>query len=163
MSSQFNNESFKKTLSSLSATQQRQVAARFIQNVLDLADQRCLNNIVNLAARADISKDELEDAYHKAHSIYVETNPYSGLTELDFSVQAKHFVAEACMTCLSPHNEGAQACHLAQKVAMYCRMARTCASVAHEEDVPNFSQADAAMSKTIEEQYAILRTFLEAG
>jgi hypothetical protein len=161
MSAQFNNQSFKQTLSKFSVALQRQVAARFIQNVLDLADERCLQNIANIAAKPDIGKGELEEAYHLAHSIYVKTNPHSGMTELDFAVQAKHFVAEACMTCLSPCNEEDKDSHLAQKVAMYCRMARTCASVAHEAEIPDFNKAEMAMRKTIEAQYAILQAFLD--
>jgi hypothetical protein len=75
--------------------------------------------------------------------------------------QAKHFVAEACMTCVAPVYGEAKTCHLAQKVAMYCRMARTCSNMNHEEENPDFSKAEEATKKSIEEQYAILQDFLE--
>lgn len=162
MANQLDNASFTQKLSSLSVVQQRQLAAQFIRNTLNLANEPALKNIADLAGRADITKSDLEEGYYQAHSIYVATNPHSGLTELNFDVQAKHFIAEACMTCLSPKNEGAQPCHLAQKVAMYCRMARTCASIAHEDEAPDFSLAEEAMRKTIEEQYAVLQTFLDS-
>ena len=163
MTTHFNNKTFKEALSSLSIPQQRQVAARFIEKVLDLADERCLNNIVKLFSRQDVSAEDLEAAHRRAHSIYVETHPHSDLTELNFIQQGKHFVAEACMTCVAPVYEEAKVCHLAQKVAMYCRMARLYANMDHEEESPDFSRAEALTKRSIEEQYAVLRAFLDNG
>jgi hypothetical protein len=162
MSTSFDNKSFIEALSSLSVSQQRRVAARFIEKILDLADERCLDNIVKLFSRQDISAEDLEAAYRRARSIYVDTHPHSDLSELNFLQQAKHFVAEACMTCVAPVYEGAEACHLAQKVAMYCRMARAYANMDHGDEHPDFSKAEELTNKSIQEQYAVLQAFLDA-
>jgi len=161
MATSFSNESFRETLSSLPVGQQRRVAARFIEKVLDLADERCLDNIVKLFSKAEIAPEDLEVAHHKARSIYVDTHPGSDLAELSYPRQARHFVAEACMTCVAPIYEQAKTCHLAQKVAMYCRMARTCSIMGHEGEEPDFSNVEAAATKATEEQHAILQGFLD--
>jgi dihydroorotase len=160
MPTNFNNKTFIKTLSSLAVPQQRRVASRFIEKVLDIADERCLDNIVKLFSNQDISAQDLEASYRRARSIYVDTHPHSDLSELNFLQQAKHFVAEACMTCVAPVYEEAKVCHLAQKVAMYCRMARAYANMDNEENSPDFSKAEESTKQSIEEQYAILQAFL---
>jgi dihydroorotase len=160
MPTNFNNKTFIETLSSLAVPQQRRVASRFIEKVLDIADERCLDNIVKLFSNQDISAQDLEASYRRARSIYVDTHPHSDLSELNFLQQAKHFVAEACMTCVAPVYEEAKVCHLAQKVAMYCRMARAYANMDNEENSPDFSKAEESTKQSIEEQYAILQAFL---
>jgi hypothetical protein len=100
-----NGEEFKKSLSSLSLTQQRQLGARFIANVLDLTDGRCTEHAQKIAEKSDVSTEELENAYRAVHSIYVATHPRSGFSVLDYRQQAAHFVAEACMVCVSPTYE----------------------------------------------------------
>ena len=71
-------EAFKKALSSLSLARQRQVGARFIANVLDLTAGSCTEHAQKVAEKSDITPEELENAYHAVHSIYVATNPRSG-------------------------------------------------------------------------------------
>jgi dihydroorotase len=161
MPTNFNNKTFIEALSSLAVPQQRRVASRFIEKVLDIADERCLDNIVKLFSNQDISAQDLEASYRRARSIYVDTHPHSDLSELNFLQQAKHFVAEACMTCVAPVYEEAKVSHLAQKVAMYCRMARAYANMDNEEDSPDFSKAEESTKQSIEEQYAILQAFLK--
>ena len=125
-----------------------------------MADERCLDNIVKLFHARDVNAEDLEAAYRRAHSIYVDTHPRSGLSELSYVQHAKHFVAEACMTCVAPIYEEAKACHLAEKVAFYCRMAISCANMEHENESPDFSKAEEATTKLIEEQYSVLQGFL---
>jgi len=161
MHANFDSKGFRQALNSLTVPQQRRVASKFIEKVLDLADERCLDKIVKLFGNQNVSARDLEEAHRRARAIYVDTHPHSDLTELNFMQQAKHLVAEACMTCVAPVYEEAKVCHLAQKVAMYCRMARTCSNMDHEEDSPDFSKAEEATRKSIEEQYAILQDFLE--
>jgi hypothetical protein len=161
MSSNFDSKEFSGTLSALTVSQQRRVASKFIEKVLDLADERCLDNIVKLFSNQEISAQDLEAAHRRARSIYVETHPHSDLSELNYDHQAKHFVAEACMTCVAPVYEETQVCHLAQRVAMYCRLARTCSSIGHEDETVDFSQVEEVTKKSIAEQHAILRAFLQ--
>ena len=161
MPTNFDSKGFRDALAALPVAQQRRVASRFIEKVLDLADERCLDNFVKLSRQTEISAQDLEANHRMVHSIYMDTHPRSELAELDFAHQAKHFVAEACMTSVSPVFEGTKACHLAQQVAMYCRMARTCASIGHEGEIPDFSRAEETVAKTIAEQYAVLQAFLD--
>jgi hypothetical protein len=160
MAAHIDHKKFTETLNSMPVGQQRRIAAKFIEKVLDLADERCLDNIVKLFSKPEIEADDLEQAYRRARSIYVDTHPHSDLSELNFDHQAKHFVAEACMTCVAPLYHEAKICHLAQKVAMYCRLARTCSSMNHDEDLTDFSKAEEATRRSVEEQYAILQDFL---
>lgn len=155
------NEAFKKALSSLSLAQQRQVGAKFISNVLDLTEGSCTKNAQMVAERNDLTAEELENAYHAVHSVYVATQPRSDISGLDYKKQAAHFVAEACMICLAPTYEEYRAHHLAEKVAGYCRMARMCSSIQHEEEYPIFSDAEESSKKEIDTQYRILTEFLE--
>lgn len=155
------SESFRQSLSELPIAQQRMVGARFIANVLDLTTDARLENAQETAGRREVDAHELESAYHAAHSAYVENHPRSDLAELDWSKQAAHFVAEACMVCLAPTYSEAQKHHLAEKVAKYCLMARICSSVEHEGDYPNFDASDEAVKKETHAQRDILSSFLE--
>ncbi len=155
------NEAFRKALSSLSLARQRQVGARFIANVLDMTDGSCTEHAQKVAEMSDVTPEELENAYHAVHSIYVATHPRSDLSELDYRKQAAHFVAEACMVCLAPTYEEYRTHHLAEKVAGYCRMARMCSSIQHDEEYPKFLDAEESSKKEIDAQYQILTDFLD--
>ena len=157
------NEAFKEALSSLSLAQQRQVGARFIANVLDLTEGSCTKHAQMVAEKSDLTAEELESAYHAVHSAYIATHPHSDLAELDYRKQAAHFVAEACMVCLAPTYEKYRTHHLAEKVAGYCRMARICSSIQHEEEYPKFLEAEDLSKKEIDAQYRILTEFLANG
>jgi len=87
-----------------------------------------------LLEKPDLSAEELLDGYHSIHALYTQTHPRSGFSELDYRRQAEHFVTEACLVCLSPLYEETKVHHLAQKVAMYCCMARTCAGIKHDDE-----------------------------
>ena len=71
-------------------------------------------------------------------------------------------VAEACVICLAPIYQEVTTLHLAQKVAMYCRMAITCWNIPHEQDSPSFSQAEIEVNNITQTQYAILNNYLES-
>jgi len=154
-------ETFKEVLSSLPLNQQRQVGARFVANVLDLTDERCMENIQNMSQNNNITPEELEMAYHAVHSIYVSTHPRSGFFELDYSKHAAHLVAEACMTCVAPTFGDYKVHHLAENVAGYCQMARICSSLHQAKGKPDFMKAEEAMNKEIEDQIEILNKYIE--
>jgi hypothetical protein len=148
-------KSFQDALSGLNVTQQRQIGARFIAHVLDLTDEPVLQQAQQVAARAGVTAEELLDAYHSVHAIYTKTHPRSDLSELDYRKQSMHFVAEACLVCLSPTYPEAKVHRLAEKTAMYCRMARTCASIMHDEDRPDLKNTETALQEEINAQYKI--------
>ncbi len=155
------NESFIDALASLSLQQQRLVGAGFIKNVLDLTKDKHIIHAQSIAATSDAKAEDLLDAYHAVHTCYVKTNPRSDMHALDWTKQAEHFVAEACMTCLAPTYPEASAHHLAQRVSMYCLMARTCASINHEGDFPTFETSEEVTKREINEQYRMVNEFLE--
>jgi len=155
------NESFINALSSLSLQQQRLVGASFIKNVLDLTKDKHIIHGQSIAATSDAKAEDLLDAYHSVHTSYVKTNPRSDMHALDWKRQAEHFVAEACMTCLAPTYLEASTHHLAQRVSMYCLMARTCDSINHEGDYPTFETSEEVMKKEVNEQYRIVNEFME--
>lgn len=154
-------KTFKKVLSSLPLNQQRQVGAHFVSNVLDLTDGKCTKQAQILAEKSDVTPEELEAAYHAVHAVYVSTNPRSDFSELDFSMQAAHFVAEACMTTVGPVYSENRQHHLAGNAASYCRMARMCSAIHHAGDSPNFLLAEKELNKEMEAQYEILNKYLE--
>ena len=156
------NTDFVKTLASLSLSEQRYIGAKFISSTLDIIDEQHLKNIMNSINKNGNSAEELHSAYKMAHSIYIENHPQSGLLEINFIHQAVHMVAEACMTCLAPIYQEATTLHLAQKVAMCCRMAITCWYMPHDQDSPSFSQAEIEVTKIIQAQYTLLNSYLKS-
>ena len=154
-------DTFKKSLASLTLNQQRQVGARFIANVLDLTEGQCTKQAQMLAEKADVTPEELEQAYHAVHAVYVATHPRSHFSELDYSMQAAHFVAEACMTVVGPVYSEQSKHFVAENVASYCRMARICSALHHGGESPDFAFAEKAMDKELQDQYEILSKYLE--
>ena len=154
------HKSFQEALSGLTVAQQRQIGARFLAHVLDLTDEPRLKDAQQMAAKPGVTAEELVDAYHSVHAVYVQTHPRSDLSELDYTKQAVHFIAEACLMCLSPTYSEAKIHRIAEKAAMYCRMARTCASIKHDEDAPQMGDTEKAMQLEIEAQYRMVNEFL---
>jgi hypothetical protein len=160
MSEVIGYKSFQDALSALPVSQQRQVGARFIEHVLDLTDEPRLRDAQLMAAKSGVSAEELVDAFHSVHAIYSKTHPRSDLSELDYTKQAVHFIAEACLVCLSPTYQEATIQRIAEKAALYCRMARTCASIMHDADQPELGESEKALQDEIKEQYRIVNDFL---
>jgi hypothetical protein len=154
------HKSFQEVLSALTVAQQRQISARFIEHVLDLTDEPRLKTAQQTAAKSGVTAEELVDAFHSVHAVYTQTHPRSDLSELDYTKQAIHFIAEACLVCLSPTYQEAKIHRIAEKAAMYCRMARTCASIMHDEDQPDLGETEKALQNEIKSQYTIVNEYL---
>lgn len=155
-----NDKAFREALSALPLMQQRRLSAGFIENVADLTDGECVGYVREIMKKPAVTAEDLCDAYQAVHAIYVATHPRSGFHKLDFQKQAAHFVAEACLVCLAPTYDEIMTHHLADKAAMYCRMARTCATLPHEDESPSFAGAEQAMKQEMQAQYRILSDFL---
>ncbi|WP_295388742.1 hypothetical protein [uncultured Thiodictyon sp.] len=153
---------FKNRLNVLPLRAQRQVAAKFIAEVLDLASDPRIDHAVEVAAKRDATAQEIAAAYRAVHAIYVETNPQADLLEMDFSRQAAHFVAQACLVSLAPADDAGVGYHLAQKVAMYCRMARTCSSMRHDDDAPDFCALGPIVARLVDAQYRVVEALAAA-
>ncbi|MCG6940840.1 MAG: hypothetical protein LJE69_06285 [Thiohalocapsa sp.] len=157
-------ESFARALRALTVSQQRQVGARFVAHVLDLSNRPRFAAAQQVAASADAGAAMLADAYHWVHAIYVSTHPRSDLAELDYAKQAEHFIAEALLICLAPTYSEVREVHIAEKAAVYCRMARMCANMPHGEPgegAPgSLGQAEQALGREIEAQFAVVEAFV---
>lgn len=161
MSKITSNEEFREALSSLALAQQRVVSARFIANVLDLTQDSHIKHVQAMfGTNHDISAENLDSAFQEIHSIYAQTYPRSHFSLLDYSKQAEHFVAEACLHCLAPSYYEAKQYHLAERVSMYCLMARTCASIDHQGNYPKFTDTEDLVKKEVDAQYEILSEYL---
>ena len=114
---------FNAALSKLSRTGQRQVGARFAENVLPLSKDVRVKNAIEAAKRSDISEDELAAAYQSSKKASVDSFTQCG-KECDWNSQAGHFVAQSALACLEPGGSPAW------DAAMHARMARTSESIA---------------------------------
>lgn len=142
-----NDSEFKAALNKLSVIQQRMVAARFTENVLNLCEDPRVVAAVNAAKRPDVSEAELTVVYQAAKTASVETYTQCG-KEADWRNQAGHFVAEAALTCVMPAE---RAGNLAWNAAMNARMARMCETIANGQGTEN---------REAEQQFRILTEFL---
>lgn len=155
------SEDCRNAFTSLSLAQQRRVGARFVGHVLDLTDDPQVKNGQEIAGKAGVTADELNDAYHRVHAVYLATHPRSGCTELDYKQHAAHFVAEACMICLSPTYPERNTAQIAGRVAMYCQLARHFSAIQQQGGYPKFDGVEEAVKKEVDSQYKILSEYLE--
>ena len=144
-----NDKDFKSTLAGLSVAQQRQLAARFAQQVFPLSNDARIKSALDTARRAGIADAELGAALQAANSARVESFTRCG-KETDWSAQAGHFVAKAAVACVKPAAAGD---NLAWEAAMQARLARTCQTVADGAGTDN---------REAETQYRILDVFLNS-
>ncbi|MDX2478674.1 MAG: hypothetical protein QNL05_15095 [Gammaproteobacteria bacterium] len=155
------NKSFREALASLSAQQQRLVGACLIKNVLDLTKNKQIIQAQSVSASSDATADDIKQAYQAAHNSYIDTHPHSEMDALDWATQAEYFIAKACMTCLDPACEKSLKHHLAQRVSMYCMMARACANIDHDGNYPTFHTTEEVTKKEVDDQYRIVNEFIE--
>jgi hypothetical protein len=140
-----NDSEFKTALSKLPRAGQRQVAARFAENVLALCKDARVKHAIGTARRSDITDDELDAALESAKKASVDSFTLCG-KECDWNSQAGHFVAEAALACLKPGTSPAW------DAAMHARMARTSESIATGIGTENAESAA---------QYRILAEFMK--
>jgi hypothetical protein len=158
-----NMQQFQEALSTLSDKQQRLLGARFIAEVMDLTDDRRLKNVLDIVTKADPSQEELTSAFHWAQSAVVELSLHSGFELVDFRKQAASLVAQSCAACASPLPGAATSGARAWNVAHYCRAARICASMAHDQDAGALDAAEKELEKTARKQYELATEMLNKG
>lgn len=142
-----NDSEFKAALNGLSVSQQRLVAAAFIESVLVLCPDARVKAAVGAAKHLGISDAELAPVYQAANTARVESYTQCG-KETDWQTQAGHFVAKAALACVRPSGVAG---NLAWDAAMDARMARTCEGIASGAGTVN---------REAEAQYRILYEFL---
>jgi len=152
MSGISNDTEFRQALEGLDATRQRVVAAKFVEHVLDLADDERLAMVNRTAANSAAPDSELVAALSAARAATFDSHTRCG-SEGDWSEQAGYFVARAAAAAVTP--AGQLPGGSAWQAAMSCRMARTCRSIAQ-------AAADNPAAEESAAQYRILSEFLDS-
>ena len=143
-----NDAVFKAELQKLDDDAQRLVGARFVSNVLDLADDDRVGRVIEVASEPDSTADQLEAAYKTARTTSTDSYTRCG-ADGDWKAQAGYFVAKAAASCLTPADK-CKPGGPAWQAATAARMARTSALIDSGEDAASESK----------QQYIILADFL---
>lgn len=137
---------FRQLLDELPLEQQRLIASRFVESVLDLSGDTRLPAVVAAAA----SSSNLEVAFKTARKVSLDAHARCG-SEGDWSDQAGYFVARGAQAAVEPQVRTAGK-NPAWKAAMQCRMARTCLAAETDEDSHDMETGA---------QYQLLNDYLE--
>lgn len=138
-------------LSGMEPAQQRSIAKRFVENVIDLSDNPKVGQALLVIDDPEATEAMLGEPFKAAKSAAIDAYTLCG-RDADWLRQAGHFVAAAAAVCLCPQPaEEAANRELAWETAMNTRMARNCEKIAHGKESDD-SEAQA--------QYRILSGFL---
>ena len=118
-----NDEEFKQALQGLDDTQQRIVAALFVEHVLPFSDDDRLKRVVKVATDSDAQEDELSIALQSAKAATFDSHTRCG-SEGNWTDQAGYFVGRAAVAAVTPQVQS-KAGGPAWQAAMSCRMAQT--------------------------------------
>jgi len=144
-----NNEAqFKEAINSLDNNVQRQLAAQFTENVLELTEDSRISTGAGIASNPSAGESELAAGFKTVKAATIESHTRCG-SEGDWKAQAAYFVARACEAALMP--EGYKKAGPALQAATSARMARTAWSIDND---------DGGETGEREAQYQILNTFL---
>jgi len=154
-------EEFKLALDNLSLEKQRLVSARFVAAVLDLTNDDRIIQAQKIAADPKATAESLMSAYHSVLHAAIESSLHNTFEEMDMQKQTEHFVAQACSTSLAPSHQNIKWRHMAVSVAHYCRIARICSAIQHEETKPSLAPAEESLHDQIKNQFEILQKYLD--
>ena len=145
-----NDREFRAALEKLDATQQRVVAARFVDSVLPLCMDERIARAMAVAADSNASTAALAEALKTAKAATIDCHTRCG-SEGDWEAQAGYFVARAAIAALTPL--GQMPGGSAWQAAMSSRMAQTSKSIASGE---------VASGQESEQQYRMLSAYLNS-
>lgn len=145
------DEEFRKVLDDMDVVRQRVLAARFVQNVLPLSNDKRLAHVVEVAADENATVEELDSVYRSALAAAIEGHTRCG-SEGDWTEQAGYFVARAAAASVSQAGQADNG--PAWQAAMSARMARTCKMIDATDD--------GAHSEEREAQYRMLNEYLSS-
>ena len=145
-----NDREFRAALDRLDTTQQRQVAARFVRNVLPLCTDERIARVMDVADDDQASAAQLAEALKTAKAATIDCHTRCG-AEGDWEAQAGYFVARAAIAALTP--PGQLPGGSAWQAAMSARMAQTSKSIVSGES---------GSGPESEQQYAILSAYIKA-
>lgn len=146
-----NDEEFRQALDDMDMVRQRMLAARFVENVLSLSNDKRLAHVVEVAATKDVSAEELDSAHRLALVVVIDSHTRCG-SEGDWSEQAGYFVARAAAAAVSQAEQAGGS--PAWQVAMSARMARTCRMIDATEESAHGEEREA--------QYRILDEYMSS-
>ena len=155
-----NVKEFQAALDTLSDEQQRVLSAQFIAEVLDLTQNPQLKAIHAIAQQEEASAADLLSAYHQAESIAVNLASLGVREIIDFKKQAEHYVAKGIAACLFPIPTTVKHPYRAWNVAHYCREARMCSDLKHEDDTGILEKVEKDLHAAILRQYALTSKFI---
>ena len=144
---------FKQALQNLDATQNRVVAALFIEHVMALSKDDRIQRAVNIALNSSVSDGEIADALKLAKAAIMDSSTRCG-AEGNWTEQAGYFVARAAVAALTPSAQSRSG-GPAWQAAMSCRMAQTSILIDNESD-------EVAATSENEWQYSILSGYLKS-
>jgi hypothetical protein len=146
-----NDEEFRKALHTLDATQQRVIAARFVQHVLPLSNDERLSHVIKVANDSDASEAALAEALKSARAATIDSHTRCG-SEGNWTEQAGYFVARAAVAAVTPmaQSKGGSP---SWQAAMSSRMAKTSILIDDES-------SEAPAHSENEWQYQILSDYL---
>ena len=144
-----NENHFREALGKLSLAEQRQVGARFVNDVISFADDDRVAFAVRTAENSKATEAELTAAFKGARAAALDYHTRCG-ADADWKDQAGYFVARAASVITTPE-KGATGDEPAWKAAVNCRMANTCILIEGESE---------AGPREIEKQYAILESYI---
>lgn len=134
MSQITNDTEFKQTLEGLDDTQQRVIAARFVEHVLPLSNDKRLGNIVKVATDIDATDTEISDALKSARAATFDSHARCG-SEGHWTDQAGYFVARAAAAAVTPQVQSKSG-GPAWQAALSIRMAQTCVLIDSDDVTP---------------------------
>lgn len=144
-----NDQQLREALTNLSAQQQRALGGLYVSNVSHLSGDSRISRAIEMAAKGDITPQELEDAYKSVKAFATQSYTACG-RDADWAAQAEHFVAAAATACLAPQEADEQS-NNAWKAAMQARMAKNCEMILNDAgEIDNEAQ----------KQYQIATQFL---
>jgi hypothetical protein len=148
-----NDAEFKQALQNLEATQQRSVAALFVEHVLPLSNDERIQSAVKVAVNSNATDDELSNALKSARAATFDSHTRCG-SEGNWTEQAGYFVARAAVAAVTPLAQSKKR-GPAWQAAMSSRMAKTSLLIDEDtEDVP--------MHTENEWQYDTLTKYLQS-
>ena len=138
MSQISNDKEFKQALQKLGATQQRTVAALFIEHVLPLSNNDRIQHAVKVAANNAASQAEISDALKSAKAATIDCATRCG-AEGNWTTQAGYFVARAALATLTPPTQTSSGSP-AWQAALSCRMAQTSIQIDDDTDESAYAE-----------------------
>jgi len=145
-----NDQKLREALNTLSAIQQRKLGGLFVASVGHLSADPRVSRAVAVAAQAEISPQELEEAYKSVKAFATQTYTACG-RDADWAAQAEHFVAAAAAASLAPEEQQGATGNNAWRAAMQARMAKNCEMILKDEG---------GLANEAENQYRIADGFL---